>query len=71
VLRLPRPDAGYPAGVAATAEAETATARQQLAMVEARADRDQAILRAELDRLVNQIADYRAAFVISRAGASS
>jgi len=40
-------------------------------MVEARADRDQAILRAELDRLVNQIADYRAAFVISRAGASS
>ena len=45
----------------AAAEAETAAVRQQLAVVEARAERDQAVLRAELDRLVSQLADYRTA----------
>jgi hypothetical protein len=45
----------------ASAEAEAAAARQQLAVVEARAERDQAVLRAELDRLVSQLADYRTA----------
>jgi hypothetical protein len=45
----------------AAAEAEAAAARQQLALVEARAERDQAVLRAELDRLVSQLADYRTA----------
>ena len=54
----------------AAAEAEAAAARQQLAVVEARADRDQAILRAELDRLIQQLADYRAA-LMSRAEAAS
>ena len=54
----------------AAAEAEAAAARQQLAVVEARADRDQAVLRAELDRLVHQLADYRAALMASREGAA-
>ena len=47
----------------AAAEAAAETARQQLAVVEARAERDQAILRAELDRLVHQLGDYRAALM--------
>jgi len=53
----------------AAAEAEAATARQQLAVVEARAERDQAVLRAELDRLVSQLADYRTALTKGAAGA--
>jgi len=52
----------------AAAEAEAATARQQLAVVEARAERDQAVLRAELDRLVSQLADYRTALTKGGAG---
>ena len=54
----------------AAAEAAAEAARQQLAVVEARADRDQAVLRAELDRLVHQLADYRAALMASREGAA-
>ena len=54
----------------ASAEAAETAARQQLALVEARADRDQAVLRAELDRLVHQLADYRAA-LMSRTEAAS
>ena len=54
----------------AAAEAEAAAARQQLAVVEARAERDQAVVRAELDRLVHQLADYRAA-LMSRVEAPS
>ena len=57
--------------VKAAAEAEAATARQQLAVVEARAERDQAVLRAELDRLVHQLGDYRAALMGSGAGGVS
>ena len=53
----------------ASAEAETAAARQQLAVVEARAERDQAVLRAELDRLVSQRADYRTA--LTKGGAAA
>ena len=53
----------------ASAEAETAAARQQLAVVEARAERDQAVLRAELDRLIQQLADYRGA-LMAGAGAA-
>ena len=56
--------------VRAAAEAEAAAARQQLAVVEARAERDQAVLRAELDRLITQLADYRAA-LMSRVEAPS
>jgi len=54
----------------AVAEAAATEARQQLAVVEARAERDQAILRAELDRLIQQLADYRAA-LMNRAEAAS
>jgi len=55
----------------AAAEAETAAARQQLAVVEARAERDQAVLRAELDRLIQQLADYRGALMAGREGAGA
>jgi len=47
----------------AAAEAAATEARQQLAVVEARAERDQAVLRAELDRLIQQLADYRVALM--------
>jgi DNA repair exonuclease SbcCD ATPase subunit len=52
------------------AEEAEAAARQQLAVVEARAERDQAVLRAELERLIQQLADYRAALMAGRAAGS-